>query len=199
MIENLVLSGGATKGLVYIGIFKAFDELNIRKNIKRVIGTSIGGLMGLLFVLGLSGKQIEELFIKLDSNKLKDIKVENIVEMWTSKGHGIDSGNRLEEVCRIILNKITGNDRITMKELWEKTGIEWSVISVNLNQNKWVEISYKTFPNLEIYKAIRMTTAIPIYYNCVEYEGESYVDGAIMLNYPIELMKDSLENTLGIV
>ena len=42
MIKNLVLAGAQLKGVCYIGILKALEELNLLKDIKNVLGISSG-------------------------------------------------------------------------------------------------------------------------------------------------------------
>ena len=54
----LVLSGGGIKGLIYIGIFKYFEEINIMKNIDTFVGASAGALFSVLYSIGYTSKQL---------------------------------------------------------------------------------------------------------------------------------------------
>ena len=54
---GLVLSGGGSKGFAQIATLKALDSLNIP--IDYIAGTSIGAIVGAMYALGYSGKQIE--------------------------------------------------------------------------------------------------------------------------------------------
>ena len=56
---GLTLSGGGAKGLAHIGILKAIDSAGLR--IDAVTGTSMGSIMGALYAVGYSGKQIEDI------------------------------------------------------------------------------------------------------------------------------------------
>ena len=62
-IENLALSGGGLKGIVYGGCFQALEECGILKNIKRLAGTSVGALFGYGILLGFTSSQIQELIL----------------------------------------------------------------------------------------------------------------------------------------
>lgn len=61
---GLTLSGGGAKGLAHIGILKAIDSAGL--NIDYVTGTSMGGIIGALYSVGYSGKEIEELQKDID-------------------------------------------------------------------------------------------------------------------------------------
>ena len=61
---GLVLSGGGSKGFAHIATLKALDSLNIP--IDYIAGTSFGAIVGAMYALGYSGKQIEEMAIATD-------------------------------------------------------------------------------------------------------------------------------------
>ena len=54
---GLVLSGGGSKGFAQIATLKALDSLNIP--IDYISGTSFGAIVGAMYAMGYSGKQIE--------------------------------------------------------------------------------------------------------------------------------------------
>src|SRR5215210_3182678 len=56
---GLTLSGGGAKGLAHIGILKAIDSAGLK--IDYITGTSMGAVLGALYAVGYTGKQIEEL------------------------------------------------------------------------------------------------------------------------------------------
>lgn len=56
---GLTLSGGGAKGLAHIGILKAIDSAGLK--IDYITGTSMGAVLGALYAVGYSGKQIEDL------------------------------------------------------------------------------------------------------------------------------------------
>ena len=57
-IKNLVFSGGGAKGFAYIGVLKALEEFKLTKNIKKIIGVSIGSMFGTLLSLGFNSKEL---------------------------------------------------------------------------------------------------------------------------------------------
>ena len=54
---GLVLSGGGARGFAHIGIIKMMDELKVRP--ASISGCSMGAIIGALYCLGHSGKDIE--------------------------------------------------------------------------------------------------------------------------------------------
>ncbi|MGN0961647.1 MAG: patatin-like phospholipase family protein, partial [Christensenellales bacterium] len=58
----LVLSGGGALGCAHIGVIKALEKYNIPIDI--VVGTSMGGVIGAGFAVGLNTKQMTEVATK---------------------------------------------------------------------------------------------------------------------------------------
>jgi len=65
---GVALSGGAALGLAHIGVIRYFEEHHIP--IDEVGGTSMGGLVGGLFAVGMDSGQIESLAQQADWNAL---------------------------------------------------------------------------------------------------------------------------------
>ena len=69
MIKNLVLSGGSSKCIVFVGAIKALEELNILSTITTFAGTSGGAILALLLILEYSVEDITNLYTKLNLDK----------------------------------------------------------------------------------------------------------------------------------
>ena len=65
---GLALSGGAALGLAHIGVLRYFEEHHIP--VDKVGGTSMGGLVGGLYAVGMDSSQIETLAEQADWNAL---------------------------------------------------------------------------------------------------------------------------------
>src|SRR6516162_11287623 len=61
---GLTLSGGGAKGLAHIGILKAIDSAGLK--IDYITGTSMGGIIGAMYAIGYSGKEIEQISRNID-------------------------------------------------------------------------------------------------------------------------------------
>ena len=106
-IRNLILSGGGVKGYSYIGVIKAFEEYDILKNIKTIVGTSIGSIFATLVSINYSYKELNELCLNIDLGKINNISTENIINFLNSKG--IDDGDKVERIINILIKAKTNN------------------------------------------------------------------------------------------
>ena len=84
---GLVLSGGGSKGFAHIATLKALDSLNIP--IDYIAGTSFGAIVGAMYSLGYSGKQIEEMAIATDfgyaPSSYNNIVIQKHIQQKTKK------------------------------------------------------------------------------------------------------------------
>ena len=71
VIKNIVLSGGQIKGISYIGILRALEDLDLLNNIENILGVSSGAIMSFAIALGLSSKQIEKILDVLTLDNLE--------------------------------------------------------------------------------------------------------------------------------
>jgi NTE family protein len=196
-IENLALSGGGLKGIVYGGCFQALEECGILKNIKRIAGTSVGALFGYSMLLGFTSAQIQELILKINFTFLRDINIDNILSFHNS--FGFDTGNNIEKVLRVTTEKQGLTPDITFEQFHRITGVEFIVVTTCVSKREKVAFSYKTYPNFSVVKAIRISCGLPFIFNATTIDGEDYVDGGLMENTPISFFtgEEDIENTIA--
>lgn len=196
-IENLALSGGGLKGIVYGGCFQALEECGILKNIKRLAGTSVGALFGYSILLGFTSSQIQELILKINFAFLRDINIDNILSFHNS--FGFDTGNNIEKVLRVTTEKQGFSPDITFEQLHRITGVEFIVVTTCVNTRKKVTFSHKTYPDFSVVKAVRMSCGLPFVFNAVTFNGNDYVDGGLVENTPISYFTDegAIDKTIG--
>ena len=75
----------------------------------------------------------------------------------------------------------------TFEELYNHTKIDIHLFTVDINSEdlKTINLSYKTHPKLQVFKAVYMSMSFPL---CLSlYEDEHcYLDGGIIDNYPLQ-------------
>lgn len=192
-LNNLVLSGGGVKGLYCIGILKYLEEHNIIKNIKNIAGTSIGAFFGTLIAIGYTAKELTDFVLLFDMSKVKNINFNNFFSFF-----GLDSGNNLEVILEKMFEHKKFNKNTTFGELFEKKNINLILTGTCINEKKCYYFSHKEFSNMKIIEAVKISTAVPIFFNPIKFNNKLWVDGGIVDNYPIHLFKNNLNNTLGI-
>lgn len=179
-IDTLCLSGGALKGLCYIGMLKYLVEKDIFKNINSFYGVSVGALTVLLFILGYSYKELKTIILQIDFTTLVEPCFENFITNF-----GVNKGEKIDNFIKVfIVNKGYAAD-ITLKEFYGKTNKCIYCVTTDVDLKKEVYISYKNFPDLEVWKAVRMSCSIPVIFEPVVYQGRTYVDGFLTENTPL--------------
>ena len=190
MIDTLVFSGGGVKGIGFIGCLKCLLDKGLYKkeNIKKIIGTSSGSMIATFLAIGYSIKEINDLAIEINFDLIRDISAENILNFF--QDYGLDSGKKLERIMDIIIKKKL-KENLTFKELYDIKGIELVINAVCLNDQKVEYFNYKSYPDLKISKAVRMSSSIPIVFKPVEFNNKLYIDGAVLDNLSVNLCEDN--------
>jgi predicted acylesterase/phospholipase RssA len=184
-IQHLVISGGGPIALSHLGSLKELEHCGIwnRSELKSVYGTSAGGMLGLLLCLKYDWDTLIEYFVKRPWGNAFKIKPEDIFNVYQKKG--ILGIQFVEIIFKPLFDAKNVAMNITMKELYEWSGIDLHVYSLELNSFKICDVSHTTHPDLPVLKAIQMTSAIPIMVEPVFMDGKCYVDGGFVNNYPL--------------
>ncbi|MEO0253811.1 MAG: patatin-like phospholipase family protein [candidate division WOR-3 bacterium] len=186
------LSGGGARGLVHIGFLKAMEEEGIKPEC--IGGTSIGGIIGILYSYKLSWKFVYD-------------KIKESIERGILKKLGFDVFTREEKnifkrihdaiVERINLAKaFLSESVIPFKETYEAAEeifgdlrfedlkIKTFVTSFDLVKGEYIYID-KGF----IKDAVIATSAIPGFLPPLKKEGRILVDGGVISNSPVYFLK----------
>ena len=196
-IEKLCFSGGGARAFATVGVLKKLKDLvktgDIEMSINEVSGVSAGSIIGLGYIIGYSGYELEEEIMEKNFEDLKDIRYTSI---FTS--YGIESGKNFITWVETMILKKGFNKDITFLELFKKTNIKFKVLATNLNKYKYTHFDYINTPDVKVTRAIRLSISVPFYFCAEKYENDIHVDGAVIDNYPIKLYKDDLTNVLGV-
>lgn len=158
---DLVLSGGGARGLAHIGVIN--ELINQGYEIASVTGTSIGSLIGAMFVLG----KLQEF-----SQFLKQQTQESIINLmdFTISGHGLIRGRRFFKSLQDI-----ASDRNI-----EEISIPITIIATDLISGKEVIINKGS-----LFQAVRASIAIPTIIKPIYKNGMILVDGGITNPFPL--------------
>lgn len=189
----LVLSGGGIRGIAYFGALKALEELDYLKNINTFAGTSVGAIISGLYIIGYTSDEIFDFILKFDITKIKSINIFGFLEKY-----GIDDGEKFETLMKRLIKKKIKDPEITLSDLYLLTNKKIILTTVCVNTAKVVYLSHENFPDLPLYKAIRMSMSVPIYYHPVTIDKKIYIDGGCIDNYPINIFKDRLNQVIGL-
>ena len=192
MFNELVLSGGGVKGIAMIGALSYLEDIHILKNIKRFIGTSVGGFISFLLVIGFNCDELKKIAINLDFDNYSDITLSNLFNEY-----GLDSFNKIMRIIIAIIKQKDIDKNITFKDLYKKTKKKLIITGSNITKSRLELFSKTITPNMKVLDALQITMSIPFMFKPVFYNNDYYVDGGLYDPYPIKYAKN-LNKTIGI-
>jgi predicted acylesterase/phospholipase RssA len=163
-----------------------------------MIGVSAGALFALMYVLGYSISQIENLGIGFDFRILGDINPEDL--LLFSVNLGLNSGHMLDRLVASILHQKGFDKDITFEELAARTSLGFRCYATELQTSTIKEMSAKRTPSTMVRTAVRASMSLPIMYSPVK-DGESLlVDGGLLHNMPmVFLTEEEIQDTWGVL
>lgn len=208
--ENLVLEGGGSLGVAYAGAFERLHSLGVLGGMRNFAGTSVGSLFAAALACGASFNFIMKELATLDIMSLLDYgnRFKALYNLYFY--YGFCTGDVLLKWCEDLIEKLTGDKDITLRQVHEKFGGRLIIPGYCLpdgDREGCVEFfDYKSEPDMPLKIALRISTSIPIIFMPVEWRGKKYIDAGIACNYPIKVFHvetidgDAIDpKTLGIM
>ena len=191
----LVFSGGGIKGIAFIGVLKALEQLELLDNFEILSGCSIGAIILALYIIGYTPDELRDFMIEFDMSKTKNISIINILD-----NYGLDSGDKFFYVIERLIKTKNIDPNITLGDLYIKVNKKYNFYfsTVCTNNLKVVYINPESNADLSLITALRMSSAVPMYFTPVCYQDSLYIDGGVIDNYPISLFKDRLDEVIGV-
>ena len=206
--ENLVFEGGGVKGAAYGGALQVLDRNGLLKGVKRVAGTSAGSIVAMLVALGYTPDEVLEVVSDLDFNQFRDGRALEDISRLRSQ-FGWYKGDFALCLFECLVEKKTGSRSTTLAQLEElrraqpaKGFRELRVFGTNVDTHMWVEFSARNprTRDVAVAQAVRISMSIPYFFAARRFDGDTYVDGGALINYPIRAFDDGPPNpaTLGL-
>ena len=195
MYTNLVLSGGALRGVGLLGAIKYLEELDYIKYIKNYIGTSAGAIICFFIILGYNSNEIKDIIIK-EINTIVDLDFENIPNFLDD--YGIDDCKKNKEVFTKYLKLKTDLEDITFIDFTKKFGLNLIITGSNLTTHNLDYFNVDNTPTMSIINALLITSCLPLIYKPIQYNECIYIDGGIYNNFAIDYFEKNKNETLGI-
>ena len=197
-IKNLVFEGGGVKGIAHIGALKYMEEQHLLDNVENVIGSSVGSIIATGIAIGLTVDELQKVIESMDFKKFADRDRGFLRNMYRFiYNGGVYKGDALERWIGDLLEKYCDKRNITFKEMYEKYGKLLVITGTNIDKMRTLYFNKYNSPNMMVRKAIRISSSFPYLFKYVKYNGDTYVDGGLLDNYPFSYFHD-YENTVGI-
>jgi predicted acylesterase/phospholipase RssA/CRP-like cAMP-binding protein len=163
---GLVLGGGGARGFAHVGLIQALEEKNIP--IDFVAGTSMGAIIASLYAFGFDAKHLKEAAAYF----AKQVYRLDLTFPYVSLTTGA--------CINRFLNEKFGKTQC-IEDLWLRN----FYVSTNLSKNNTM-----VHQNGLLWRAVRASIALPAVYPPVIENDNVLVDGALMNNLPVDLMRE---------
>ncbi len=162
---GLVLSGGGARGMAHVGVIRALEEKGL--SIDFVGGTSIGSVIGAVFALGWDYEEIVHGVQTFSSGRALLDRTLPLVSLY--------AGQKLSRVLRALFGGVQ------IEDLWRP----YFCISCDVSQGR--EVVHRSG---SLWRAVRASVAIPgVFPPLLDEEGNLLVDGGVINNFPIDVMR----------
>ena len=194
---GLVLSGGGARGLAHVGVLQALEELRIP--VDAIAGTSMGAVVGGLYASGKSPAEIDKLMRGIDwSAAFRDRPARNTLNFRRKQDDreflvrfplGIQSGNfrvprgliqgqRLTQTLRLETLPVATVDD------FDELPTPFRAVAADLESGSRVVLERG-----DLTSAMRASMSAPGVFAPVEVDGRLLVDGGIVENLPVDVVK----------
>jgi len=194
---GLVLAGGGAKGSAHIGVLKVLEELRVP--IDAIAGTSMGALVGGGYASGLSAADMEHAVTSVDWNQLFDDdppraewpmrrKEESLRPTFGFSIGRRDGEFRLpkgaisgQEVLLYLSDLTRGAEGV---EHFDQLPIPFRAVATDLETGEMVVFDHGPLPF-----AMRASMAVPGAFAPLETQDRIYVDGGLVRNFPVDIVR----------
>ena len=194
---GLVLGGGGARGAAHIGVLKELERMHIP--VDAIAATSMGAIIGGLYATGLNAEELEKLVESMDwAAALSDAPARKTLSFRRKQDErefpidfelGIRDGDLLlpkgviqGQTLDLLLRELTLDaSHITD---FDQLPIPLRVVASDIVSGDAVVMS-----GGDLGKSIRASMSVPAVFTPVQIDGRSLVDGGIVGNLPIDVMK----------
>ena len=162
---GVALSGGGARGLAHLGVLQVIEDHDIP--VHAVAGTSMGGLIAGLYAAGISVQELIEFTARVG---IIDVAAPD--RNW----RGLFGHRKLER----LLIEVLGSDQMMFADL----EIPAAVVAADIESGEMVILNQGP-----IIPALTATCAFPMLFSPVRYSGRWLVDGGVVNNFPVDIVR----------
>lgn len=194
VIKHLVLAGGGAFGFTAYGALRESHKMNIWNldNIESMYGTSSGAIWLTMISLKFDWTVLDDFFIKRPWQNVFRININTIMKAYSECG--ILNKETIDESFRPLFKAKDISMDVTMKEMYDITGIELHMFGTEIDDFQLVDFSYKTHPDWKILDVVYISSCLPILFSPYKINNKMYCDGGFFSNYPLYHCYKNVEN-----
>lgn len=198
---GLVLSGGGAVGMTHIGVMKALEENGVP--IDYITGSSMGALVGALYVSGWSPNEIDSLFrteqfqlmadggiepkfqyfFKQDAPdaSLISLKLDLDTTLQTSLPTNLRNPALIDFEQMVTYGPVSALAGYDMDSLF----VPYRCVASDITDQRTV-----VFSKGDLAQAVRASMSYPFYFKPIRVDGHLMMDGGLYNNFPSDVMYD---------
>ena len=195
---GLVLGGGGAKGAAHIGVLKVLEEQKIP--VDYIAGTSMGAIVAALYASGLTANELEKVITAIDWSDVfsgdpdrRDIDYRRKVEDFdhlTKLSVGIRDGKVVMPKGLIKDQKVNVLFETLMLHTsgiddFDKLPIPYRAVAADLETGEMVVLKGGRLAD-----AARASMSVPGAFPPIELNGRLLIDGGIVRNVPIDIVRE---------
>jgi hypothetical protein len=188
-IRHIVIGSGGLAAFMQYGVVRTLSEKNIINldDIKSIYTCSCGSIIGTIMTLGYDYSWVTDYIIGRPWHKhIPHIDPFSLFTQYPPKG--LYDRTLFSIIFEPLFEAKGISIDVTLKELYDITGIKVVYMTTNINDEllKEYSISYLTHPNWKVIDAIHASCAIPPAISPYEVDGQCYIDGGIICQFPYD-------------
>ena len=188
--RNLVFEGGGVKGIAYVGAMSILEKRGALSDITRVGGTSAGAINALVYALGYSLAEQNDILRSTDFKKFMDDSFGVIRDIRRlAKYFGWHRGDFFTSWIGDLIKDKLGSAEASFTDLAAQGRPDLYVIGTNLSTGYAEVFSRERHADMPLATAVRISMSIPLFFAAVRFgpREDVYVDGGVEMNYPVKL------------
>lgn len=172
MKTALVLSGGGYRGIAHIGVLRALEEYGLTPDL--IAGTSAGAVIGALYARGTTTEELLKLF--------KGLQLLSFGNYAFGKPGWVDPENFRETLEK----HLPEDDFAALK------------IPIRVTATDILTGELEVFSEGPLITPLLASAAFPGVFAPVEIGEGYYVDGGVMNNFPVDLVREEADKVIGV-
>ncbi len=161
---GLALSGGAVRGAAHVGVLQVLERRGIRPHV--IAGTSVGAIVGVAVAAGLSPEEIAAIFRTTRWPSLARLSIRGRYSLFDTRP--------MERIVR---------DHLGV-ETFEELKLPFAAVACDILTGEKV-----VFSSGPLAPALRASSAVPGVFPPVEQDGRLLVDGCVIDNLPVDVVR----------
>ena len=195
---GLVLGGGGARGAAHVGVLKVLERERIP--VCAIAGTSMGAVVGALYASGLKPAEIEQALASVDWKDLfqdepgraalpmrrKEAQLNYRAELeagWRDGAPVFPSGAVQGQKLGLLLRRLMLDASRTAR--FDELPIPFRAVATDIVSGERV-----VFSEGDIVMAVRASMAVPAVFAPAEIDGRILVDGGIVDNVPVDVVRE---------